>query len=36
MSAQESITFAAELEALKAESIGWIPLGQGVYVHQSN
>lgn len=40
MSAQDSITLAAELaaelEALRAESIGWIPLGQGVYVHQGD
>jgi hypothetical protein len=23
-----------ELQAVKAESIGWLPLGQGVYLHQ--
>jgi hypothetical protein len=28
-----SLTFATELEAIKAESIGWLPLGQGVYLH---
>lgn len=32
MSAQDSITLAAELEALKAESMGWIPL-DGAYLH---
>jgi hypothetical protein len=24
---------AAELKAIQAESIGWLPLGQGVYLH---
>jgi hypothetical protein len=24
---------AAELQAIQAESIGWLPLGQGVYLH---
>jgi hypothetical protein len=28
-----SLTFATELEAINAESIGWLPLGQGVYLH---
>lgn len=26
--------FAAELQAIKAESIGWLPLEPGVYLHQ--
>ena len=36
MPVENSITFAAELEALKAESIGWLPLGQGVYFHHGD
>ena len=36
MSVENSITFAAELEAIKAESIGWLPLGQGVYFHHGD
>jgi hypothetical protein len=24
---------AAELQAIQAESIGWLPLGQGAYLH---
>ena len=36
MSVEDSITFAAELEAIKAESIGWLPLGQGVYYHHGD
>jgi hypothetical protein len=24
---------AAELKAIQAESIGWLPLGQGAYLH---
>ena len=36
MSIEDRITFAAELEALKAESIGWLPLGQGAYFHHGN
>jgi hypothetical protein len=36
MPVQNDITFAeyAELQAIRAESIGWLPLGQGVYLHQ--
>lgn len=26
----------AELEAIKAESIGWQPLGDGTYLHMGN
>jgi hypothetical protein len=36
MSPQDSLTFAAELEAIKAESIGWLPLGEGVYFHHGD
>jgi len=36
MSAEDSITFAAELEAIAAESIGWLPLGEGAYLHLGN
>ena len=36
MSPEDSVTFAAELEAIKAESIGWLPLGQGVYFHHGD
>ena len=36
MSPENSITYAAELEAIKAESIGWLPLGQGVYFHHGD
>jgi hypothetical protein len=28
--------FWAELAQIQAESIGWMPLGQGVYVHVSD
>jgi hypothetical protein len=28
-----SLAFQTELEAIKAESIGCLPLGQGVYLH---
>jgi hypothetical protein len=36
-----SLTFAAdvlaaELQAIQAESIGWLPLGQGVYLHHGD
>jgi hypothetical protein len=31
-----SLTFATELEAINAESIGWLPLGQGVYLHHGD
>jgi hypothetical protein len=35
-----SLTFvdalAAELDAIKAESIGWLPLGQGAYLHHGD
>jgi hypothetical protein len=31
-----SLTFATELEAVKAESIGWLPLGQGVYLRRGD
>jgi hypothetical protein len=31
-----SLTFATELEAIKAEYIGWLPLGQGVYLHHGD
>jgi hypothetical protein len=31
-----SLTFATELEAIQAESIGWLPLGQGVYLHHGD
>jgi hypothetical protein len=31
-----SLTFATELNAIKAESIGWLPLGQGVYLHHGD
>jgi hypothetical protein len=27
---------AAELKAIQSESIGWLPLGQGVYLHHSD
>jgi hypothetical protein len=27
---------AAELKAIQAESIGWLPLGQGVYLHHGD
>ena len=27
---------AAELQAIQAESIGWLPLGGGVYLHVVN
>ena len=36
MSPEDSVTFAAEMEAIKAESIGWLPLGQGVYFHHGD
>ena len=36
MSVEDSVTFAAEMEAIKAESIGWLPLGQGVYFHHGD
>jgi hypothetical protein len=26
--------FLRELKAIQAESIGWLPLGQGVYLHR--
>ena len=28
--------FWAELAQIKAESIGWIPLGEGAYLHDDN
>ena len=28
--------FSAELAAIEAESIGWIPLEEGVYLHVSD
>ena len=28
--------FSAELAAIQAESIGWIPLKEGVYLHVSD
>lgn len=31
MTAEEA--FAAELAAIRAESIGWLPLGPGAYLH---
>jgi hypothetical protein len=36
-----SLTFAAdvlaaELEAIQAESIGWLPLGHGAYLHHGD
>jgi hypothetical protein len=36
MSPQDSLTFAAELDAIKAESIGWLPLGEGIYLHHGD
>jgi len=37
MTADDSLnladSFAAELQAIQAESIGWLPLGSGVYLH---
>ena len=36
MSPEDSVTFAAEMEAIKAESIGWLPLSQGVYFHHGD
>lgn len=36
MPVEDKLIFAAELEAIKAESIGWVPLGAGVYIHQGN
>lgn len=30
------IDLATELEAIKAESIGWLPLGQGAYLHHGD
>jgi hypothetical protein len=31
-----NLTFATELEAIKAESLGWLPLGRGVYLHHGD
>jgi hypothetical protein len=31
-----NLTFATELETIQAESIGWLPLGQGVYLHHGD
>ncbi len=40
MSVEKNITFCdtliAELDAIKAESIGWLPLGQGTYFHHGD
>jgi hypothetical protein len=33
MPPQDALAFATELEAIKAESIGWLPLDRGVYFH---
>ena len=33
---EDILTFAAELEAIQAESMGWLPLGQGAYLHHGD
>ena len=36
LSSTEAVTLAAELEAIKGEAIGWLPLGQGAYFHHGD
>ncbi len=32
----DEVDFLLELKAIEAESIGWLPLEQGVYLHVGN